>query len=153
MDVTIRTAREDDFFTLWEKFDWCGLPRERDSIYILGVTHQAQFCYLAEAGGEVVGVLMGNVSPDKRLAYVQHLAVIPAFRRRGIGTRLLERFETDCRQAGVGWIWLFGPSPLYARLGYSYKPDFFSPRLMRYIQEAKGGHLLCKKLYLDKNSF
>lgn len=146
MELIIRTARDEDFFTLWDRFDWCGLPHERDSIYILAVTHQAPYCYLAESGGETVGVLMGNVAPDKQRAYVQHLAVIPSCQRRGIGTRLLERFEADCRQAGVEWVWLFGTSPLYARLGYSYKPDFFSPALMAYIQQAKGGQLLCKKL-------
>lgn len=43
---------------------------------------------LAEENGEVVGCLLAG--HDGRRGYLQHLAVDPRYRRRGIATRLIE---------------------------------------------------------------
>jgi GNAT superfamily N-acetyltransferase len=135
-----------DFFTLTNDLDWAGLIRERDSIYLLGVTHQAPFCFFAEADGRPVGVLMGNVAPDRSRAYVQCLAVTPAWQRRGIGTKLMLRFEEECRRWGVPQVWLFGTAPIYAKLGYRECLDYFPPEVMKYVYEVKKNKVQVKEL-------
>lgn len=43
--------------------------------------------------------------PDGRFCEIFQLWVDPAFRRRGLGTRLKEEAEADCRRRGVGMIY------------------------------------------------
>ncbi len=38
--------------------------------------------------------------------YIDLLAVVPDFRSHGIGTRLLERLEQECRNEGIGTLFL-----------------------------------------------
>ncbi|EIE52863.1 N-acetyltransferase [Citreicella sp. 357] len=45
------------------------------------------------------------VEHARTIAVLDHIAVAPSWRRRGIGRRLAERFETQARAAGCdGWI-------------------------------------------------
>ncbi|MCR8549898.1 GNAT family N-acetyltransferase [Salipiger sp. P9] len=45
------------------------------------------------------------VDRARRLAVLDHIAVAPSWRRRGIGRRLVARFEAEARAAGCeGWI-------------------------------------------------
>ena len=144
--ITIRSVNVMDFFKLMYEVDWCDLPRERDSIYLLAVTHQAPFTFLAEAEGKPVGVLVGHLAADRSRAYVQELAVTPAYQRRGIGRRLLERFEQECRAWGVPQIWLFGIAEIYPAVGYGDSDDYFPPEIMKYVHEVKHNKVQVKDL-------
>lgn len=53
---------------------------------------------IAEADGEIIGSVIGGY--DGRRGLVYHLAVVPAFRRRGIGSRLMEELESRLRAKG-----------------------------------------------------
>ena len=150
--VHIRPVDVMDFFTLMNDVDWCELPRERDSIYLLAVTHQAPFTVLAEVQGKPVGVLVGNVAVDRSRAYVQHLAVTPAYQRQGIGRRLLERFEETCRQWGVPQVWLLAVVPIYAATGYQESTDYFPPQVMKYISDVKRRKVWVKNIPIEFES-
>ncbi|MBN8185589.1 GNAT family N-acetyltransferase [Salipiger thiooxidans] len=45
------------------------------------------------------------VERERRVAVLEHIAVAPSWRRRGIARRLVERFETGIRSEGCeGWL-------------------------------------------------
>ncbi len=76
---------------------------------------QAQLLLVAEAEGEIVGVLRG------RTECLQSLFVAGSHHRRGIGRRLVELFEQECRREGATKIkvaaTLFAV-PFYTKMGY-----------------------------------
>jgi len=144
--VTIRQVEPRDFFKMLNDVDWCDLPRERDSIYLLAVTHQAPFSFLAEVDGRPVGVLLGHPAADRSQAYVQQLAITPSYQRQGIGTRLLQRFEQVCREHGIRQIWLLGTAGIYPKRGYRASQDYFDPEIMKYIHEVKKNKVQVKDL-------
>jgi len=51
----------------------------------------------AEAGGELMGLVLGERRDRRRVGWVSSLAVAPAFRRRGIARELLRRCEAELR--------------------------------------------------------
>jgi GNAT superfamily N-acetyltransferase len=75
----------------------------------------ADMVFVAEDGGEIVGVLRGR--PDK----LQSLFVRKDHHRQGIGRRLVERFEAECCRQGATVIRLQATLyavPFYIRVGY-----------------------------------
>ena len=83
---------------------WAGSPLDEAAVHAL---HDPLFFHqlggfgavAMTAANEDVGYLLGLVSAD-RLAVVQALAVAAGWRRRGVATRLLERFAALA--TGVG---------------------------------------------------
>jgi GNAT superfamily N-acetyltransferase len=51
-------------------------------------------------GDELVGFLLGFVSPDTASGYVHLVGIHPEHRRRGVARLLYTAFEDDCRDAG-----------------------------------------------------
>ncbi|MGH7615996.1 MAG: GNAT family N-acetyltransferase [Gemmatimonadaceae bacterium] len=56
-------------------------------------------CFVAVAGDEIVGAVLCGT--DGRRGYLNHLAVAPEWRRRGIGRRLAERCVTALYERGI----------------------------------------------------
>jgi GNAT superfamily N-acetyltransferase len=76
---------------------------------------QTPDCLVAVAGSRLVGVARGR---ENRLI---NLFVDGDYHRQGIGTRLVQRFEKACRNAGYTSIVLRSSlyaTPFYASLGY-----------------------------------
>ena len=87
-------------------------PVHRDAI---AQVLRAPMVYVAEGGGEIVGVLRGR---QERLA---SLFVRADHQRRGIGRRLVERFEQQSMRRGVGVIRVAATLyaiPFYTAMGY-----------------------------------
>jgi len=55
--------------------------------------------FVAEAEGEVVGCIMSG--HDGRRGYLQHLAVAPSYRRRGLGRELVTRSLLKLVEQGI----------------------------------------------------
>ncbi len=76
----------------------------------------------AEAEGRLIGVVLGT--HDHRKGWINHLAVHPDYRRRGLGLRLLRACEMTLEQCGIEIIAALieeGNSPsiaLFERGGY-----------------------------------
>lgn len=62
------------------------------------VEHDPDLFVLAELDGAVIGTVVGGY--DGRRGLIYHLAVAPAFRRRGLGRRLMEEIEARLRRRG-----------------------------------------------------
>ncbi len=78
---------------------------------------------VADAGGEVVGVLLGTF--DGRRGWLHHLAVAPDWQRQGIGRLLVEEVERRLRDRGCAKVNLHiepdnaAVAGFYDRLGYA----------------------------------
>jgi GNAT superfamily N-acetyltransferase len=95
---------EDDLAPLHQWLvDWCDDARLPDlggawSRHVVGTSWLAR----ADAGGRLLGVLLGFTSPDQAAeAVIQRVAVDPEFRRRGIGRALVARFAEAQGRAGA----------------------------------------------------
>lgn len=56
-------------------------------------------CFVAEAGDDIVGVIIaGN---DGRRGFIYHTAVNPAFRKQGIGTKLVDSAMEALKANGI----------------------------------------------------
>ena len=60
--------------------------------------HDPDLFLVAEEGGQIIGTVIGGFDGRRGLLY--HLAVAASFRRRGIGSRLIEEVETRMRAKG-----------------------------------------------------
>ncbi len=58
-----------------------------------------QMSFVAEAAGRLIGCVM--CGHDGRRGYLQHLLVLPGFRRQGIAQTLVERCLTALEQQGI----------------------------------------------------
>ena len=100
----LRHPDEDEVAALDARLrDWCEAPRTSGSGRTW-VRHFAGTSWVAEATPEArpLGVLLGFGSPGRPGEAIIHvLAVDPAFRRRGIGRALVERFAADLAAAGA----------------------------------------------------
>ena len=80
----------DDVFSLWQQCEGVGLS-EADSqqniqAYLI---RNPDMSFITRIEGKIVGIILGG--HDGRRGYIHHLAVLPNYRRRGIGRQLVER--------------------------------------------------------------
>jgi ribosomal protein S18 acetylase RimI-like enzyme len=115
-------------FALWRGCEGIGLS---DADRRLGIgaylRRNPRLSFVAEAGGRIVGaVLCGH---DGRRGYLHHLAVAPAWRRRGIGRVLVDAALGRLRAAGIAKCNLFlyrdnaGGRAFWRRHGWSARGD------------------------------
>lgn len=95
------------------------------------LAHPAPIAWVAEVQGQVVGFCLGTVGEvegtairrPRRVAAVEDLAVLPAFRRQGIASALLEQARQQAKELGAQalelCVWGFNQEArrLYERLG------------------------------------
>jgi ribosomal protein S18 acetylase RimI-like enzyme len=100
--------------------------------------------WVAEADGDIVGLLVLVVHPDHLL--LENVAVLPSAQRRGVGARLLALAEDQARARGLDEIRLYTNGAMtenlayYGRHGYAethraeqdgFRRVFFTKRLAR----------------------
>ncbi|MFQ5886920.1 MAG: GNAT family N-acetyltransferase, partial [Anaerolineae bacterium] len=104
IEIDIRPLAKEDYEALVSVWQRAGLkfkPQGRDSREALSrQLRQGQVTLLgAEKGGRLIGVVM--VSHDGRKGWINRLAVEPAYRRRGLGARLIAAAEEELHGQGV----------------------------------------------------
>lgn len=72
--------------------------------------------WVAEADGEVVGLLVLVVHPDYLL--LENVAVLPSAQRRGVGARMLALAEDEARARGLDEIRLYTNEAMTENLAY-----------------------------------
>jgi len=105
MDIEIRDFRPEDYdeaIALWKRTPGMGLSeadsRERITAFI---ARNPGLSFVAEdrSGTGLVGTIL--CGSDTRRGYLYHLAVDPAIRRQGLGTRLAAAAMAALRAQGV----------------------------------------------------
>jgi ribosomal protein S18 acetylase RimI-like enzyme len=104
MKITLRPLQIQDYeslVALWEKAGLPFKPRGRDRREnIARELHAPTAIFLvAESDGRLVGSILGT--HDGRKGWINRLAVDPAYRRQGIGRRLVEAVEQRLEQLGI----------------------------------------------------
>lgn len=84
---------------------------------------------VAEDGGRIVGhVLFSPVTiaghPDRHVAGLGPLAVVPERQREGIGSQLVTRGLDECRKLGFGAAVVLGHPEYYPRFGFARASRF-----------------------------
>jgi GNAT superfamily N-acetyltransferase len=111
--VQIRNLNENDPAILSDAFrniGW-GKPVAQYQRYLAEQKAGSRICLVATADGQFAGYVTVNWAPTYpefvklKIPEIQDLNVLPEFRRRGIGTRLLDRAEEEialrCSIAGI----------------------------------------------------
>jgi len=138
--MIIRRARTDDkpaLFLLARTFavsfavEQPAFERSFDAL----LTRPEAFLAVTEANGEVTGYLLGfdhlTFFANGRVAWVEEIMVSEAFRRQGIGRRLMEAFEAWASGREVKMIALATrrTAGFYQALGYEASATYFRKRL------------------------
>jgi ribosomal protein S18 acetylase RimI-like enzyme len=107
--------------------------------------------WVAEADGDIVGLLVLVVHPDHLL--LENVAVLPSAQRRGVGARLLALAEDQARARGLDEIRLYTNEAMtenlayYPRYGYTethraeqdgFRRVFFTKHLARRQSDLAG---------------
>ncbi len=102
--MTIRRMAETDYdlvFTLWQNTAGMGLNPADDSRegIVRYLRRNPTTCFVAEEGEALIGAILSG--HDGRRAYVYHMAVAEAHRRRSIGEALLSHALEALAREGI----------------------------------------------------
>ena len=102
--VNIRVMTIDDYdkvYALWLSCAGMGLNNLDDSREGIAkyLERNPETCFVAEESGNIAGVIIaGN---DGRRGYIYHTAVSPDYRRRGIGSELVDAALDALKKLGI----------------------------------------------------
>jgi ribosomal protein S18 acetylase RimI-like enzyme len=87
-------------FELWRGIEKGVHLGRSDTLQEIGkkIARDPDLFLVAESGGAIVGAVMGGF--DGRRGLIYHLAVVPSFRGRGIGSGLMDEVELRLRAKG-----------------------------------------------------
>jgi putative acetyltransferase len=90
----------DDAVELWSKSDGVGLNESdtREALLRFLTRNSGQSAVAVDSGTLVGAILCGH---DGRRGTIHHLAVAPPWRRRGVGSQLVEYCLSRLREAGI----------------------------------------------------
>jgi N-acetylglutamate synthase len=127
-DIEIRLYQHSEdysaVYSVWESvgdgihISFSDSPEELEKL----VTRSAGLFFLAIDHGKVIGTVMGGF--DGRRGLVYHLAVLPEYQNRHIGSFLLQRVEEELYAQGCRKVYLFivpenmNKAGFYQNLGY-----------------------------------
>jgi len=97
-----------------DEYDPAGIPRLISGSFAFAVAVDTR-------NGRAVG--MGRaISDGVSDAYIQDLVVLPGYRGQDLGTAIVSRLVTRCREGGITWIALIaepGSEAFYRPLGFA----------------------------------
>ena len=131
-EITIRDMTMADYDAVTRVWMEAGLtyrPRGRDRREKMQVEMErgGSLFAVAEAAGEVVGVVLGT--HDGRRAWVNRLAVKPAYQRRGVALRLVRAVERRADGLGIDIVAALVESDneaslaFFRAIGYLHSPE------------------------------
>ena len=139
MDPVYLTAADyPRIMALWEQAGLSIRPHGRDSQPALArqLAGGIQVILGLEEADRLVGVIV--VTHDSRKGWLNRLAIDPAYRRQGLGLRLIQAAEEHLRSQGIEVIgaliedWNSTSLALFAKAGYADHPG------IRYLSKRPG---------------
>jgi len=126
--ITIRVANAGDYdelIALWMAGGSEIRPRGRETLaaFVRYVERFPGLSLVASDGGQIVGVVLG--SHDGRKGWISRLAVLPAYRRKGVAAALVKACDTAIRAEGIDIVAALvevdnpASAALFRKLGYS----------------------------------
>src|SRR5436190_1686672 len=128
-----READADAMLDLWQRAGATPSVTDTAEAVRRAIAHPAAWVLLAEAGGQLIGSIIGTF--DGWRGNIYRLAVDPAYRRRRVARALVEAVEQRLRQAGAKRITALvehgHPEPVAFWEAAGYERD---RRIARYIR-------------------
>lgn len=102
MKSNIRKAREEDFLAVYRFVSSCPpLEKYFEHFYKIMLRYFQNTCFIAEEGDEIVGFLMGFISPVHESTYfLWQVGVSPTTQGKGVGKLLLKAMESCVKEMG-----------------------------------------------------
>lgn len=130
--MNIRPMTIDDYDAVWALWMSCknmgfnNLDDSREGIERL-LRRNPGICFVAEADGDLAGVILAG--QDGRRGYVYHMSVAEAYRRRGVGSALVERCLAALKKEGINKVALLAfkyndaGNAFWEKMGFSLRED------------------------------
>ena len=139
LNITIRPCRHDEFPAILDLWKAAGsLPSITDSLQALELVLRRgdDLLLVTEYDSRIIGTVMGGW--DGWRANIYRLAVLPQYRRQGIGRALVREIEKRLRQKGARKISIMveGNDEL-AKVFWNALDDSgyeYDPRIIRYVK-------------------
>ncbi|MCD6384089.1 MAG: GNAT family N-acetyltransferase [Thermoplasmata archaeon] len=140
MEALIREFTEDDYtgcVRVWKETNLYVWYMDNKKDIMAFHRRNPDLFLVAEVDGEVVGAVMGMFSGN--FAVIYHLAVLPEFQRRGIGSALLKEMERRLKERGARFYMIFNHST------HSPARGFYRKMGLRSVGEFRGLYKLLKR--------
>lgn len=145
----LRSFRPADLQTLYEIDQACfppGVSYSREEIARF-IAKQGSRTWVAEAEDEIVGFLTADRRPTMLLGHVITVDVVEGWRRRGVGSALMDAAEEWARQEGFAAISLeTGENNLAAQAFYEARGYSRYEKLERYYANGEAAWIMVKWL-------
>ena len=131
--LKLRPMQKEDIPALCRLEELCFSSPWHEAAFLSVLQKEGAFFWVAELEGEIAGYLGLEQVLDE--AYIDNIAVFPAFRRQGIARCLLSRAVQHCQKAECSFLSLevrssnLPAQSLYQSLGFSLqgiRPGFYS---------------------------
>ncbi len=101
--VTYRITREEDYselIELWKKTPGVGLSSaDSPDNFKRYLKRNPGYSFTAESNGSILGAILAG--HDGRRGYLYHLAVLPKWQRKGIGSTLVNKALDALKKSGI----------------------------------------------------
>jgi len=122
-------ADYDEIYNLWLNTPGMGLNTTDDSRAGIEkyLKRNPTSCFVAETEGRLAGVIMAG--HDGRRGYIHHTAVLPAYRNRGIASRLVDCAMAALEKEGIHKVALVafktnaGGNAFWEKIGFTDRED------------------------------
>src|SRR5262245_27690926 len=122
MSIEIREERPDDVAAVREVNRRAfGQEQESNIVDALRTNEGALLCLVATVDGRVLGHIIYSpltVAENVNGVALGPMAVVPAYQRQGIGTKLIETGNRKIKDAGYPFIIVVGHAEYYPRFGF-----------------------------------
>ncbi len=153
-EVRIRKATLRDVRRMAELEQTCFKDGYPEALLAFFITSPRHVALVAEIGGVVIGMAVGELErkEHKLVGHVWTIEVLPPYRNRGIGRRLLEALESELKARGAVECYLEVRTDnkpalhLYEKLGYERLGV-----LRDYYGRGRDGYFMRKWLRLDES--
>lgn len=106
--MIIRFYKDADFLELEQVLKADGvyyLPLDKRDIFKKKIEHDPESILIAEEEGKIIGTVF--IIYDPWNAFIYHLDVHPDYRKKGVGTKLMEKAEEILKKRGMARPTLF----------------------------------------------
>ena len=139
-DIIIRDMTIADYDAVTGVWAEAGLPfrprgRDRREKMRIEMERGTAVFLVAVAGGEVVGVVLGT--HDGRRGWINRLAVIPTYRRRGIAGRLVRGVEARADALGIDIVAALIESENEASLAFFRRMGYAHATEVEYVSKRR----------------
>jgi N-acetylglutamate synthase len=139
-EIAIRVMTPDDYEAVTRLWTAAGLsfrPRGRDRLEKMRVEMErgTALFFIAEAGEEIVGVVLGT--HDGRRGWINRLAVAPAYQRRGIARMLVREVEARAEALGIEIVAALIESDNEASLAFFRAIDYLHAPHIEYVSKRR----------------